>query len=353
MVTAISGLVASAPVPDPLALLGERAALAGLSRQGATSCGGATRLLPAADGWVAVALPRPDDRAAVPAWLELDAPEDPWAEVEAAVAGRTTIDLVERARLVGLPVAAVGEREPGPPLHCTELGRRAPLGAPPLVVDLSSLWAGPLCSHLLQLGGARVVKVESVGRPDGGRADDSGFFDLLNHGKASVALDLAGPETKALIAAADVVIEGSRPRALRQLGIDADALLDGSGPRVWLSITGHGRTGAEAHRVGFGDDAAAAGGLVLWDEEGPVFAADAIADPLAGVTAAAAVTDRLAAGGTWLLDVSLAGAAASVARPDAPALPVTDPVPAPRARAVNGPAPALGADTAAVLAALP
>ena len=39
----------------------------------------------------------------------------------------------------------------------------------PLVVDLSALWAGPLCAHLLGLAGARVVKVESLGRPDGAR----------------------------------------------------------------------------------------------------------------------------------------------------------------------------------------
>jgi crotonobetainyl-CoA:carnitine CoA-transferase CaiB-like acyl-CoA transferase len=209
----------------------------------------------------------------------------------------------------------------------------------PLVVDLSALWAGPLCSHLLQLQGARVVKVESVGRPDGARADDTGFFDLLNHGKASVALDLAGPDLRSLLAAADVVIEGSRPRALRQLGLDAEALLGGRGPRVWVSITGHGRADPMAQRVGFGDDTAAAGGLVLLDERGPVF------------VAAAAVTERLAAGGTWLLDVSLAGVAAAAAVPEPRAVPVAD-APPPRSRPVAGPAPALGADTATVLARL-
>ena len=134
----------------------------------------------------------------------------------------------------------------------------------PLVVDLSSLWAGPLCSHLLGLGGARVVKVESTARPDGGRTDDSGFFDLLNHGKASVALDLPSAEgvarLRSLLQAADVVIEGSRPRALRQWGIDAEALLaDAAGPRVWVSITGHGRDDAEGVRVAFGDDARGGG----------------------------------------------------------------------------------------------
>src|SRR5262245_66623634 len=60
-------------------LLGERAALMGLCRRGQVSCGGGTRLLRTADGWVGVSLTRPDDVALVPAWLGVDAPSgDPW-----------------------------------------------------------------------------------------------------------------------------------------------------------------------------------------------------------------------------------------------------------------------------------
>jgi hypothetical protein len=51
---------------DPVALLGERAALSGLTRNGQVSCGRATRLLRAADGWLAVTLARPDDLASIP-----------------------------------------------------------------------------------------------------------------------------------------------------------------------------------------------------------------------------------------------------------------------------------------------
>src|SRR4051794_1917080 len=54
---------------DALALLGERAALAGFVRHGRHSCGGATELWRAANGWVAVALPRQDDVDLLPAWL--------------------------------------------------------------------------------------------------------------------------------------------------------------------------------------------------------------------------------------------------------------------------------------------
>ena len=162
----------------------------------------------------------------MPAWLALTAaPSDPWTTVTEGVRTRSAEELVERAALLGLAVAAVGEVEP----RIDTVARRRirtgrPLVTAPFVVDLSSLWAGPLCSHLLDLGGARVVKVESTARPDGGRTDDSGFFDLLNHGKASVALDLPSAEgvarLRSLLQAADVVIEGSRPRVLRQWGLD-------------------------------------------------------------------------------------------------------------------------------------
>jgi crotonobetainyl-CoA:carnitine CoA-transferase CaiB-like acyl-CoA transferase len=117
-----------------------------------------------------------------------------------------------------------------------------------------------------------------------------------------------------------------------------------------VSITGHGRDGAAAQRIGFGDDAAAAGGLVVSADRdaGPMFCADAVADPLSGLTAAGACLTALAEGGRWLLDVSLARVSASLSGPTLPASPGLT-VAEPRARAPQGTAPALGADTAAVI----
>ena len=59
-----------------------------------------------------------------------------------------------------------------------------------VVIDLSALWAGPLCGDLLARSGATVVKVESTQRPDGARRGARAFFDLLNGRKRSVGLDL-------------------------------------------------------------------------------------------------------------------------------------------------------------------
>ena len=84
---------------------------------------------------------------------------------------------------------------------------------------------------------------------------------------------------------------------------------------MWISITGYGRSDAAGERVGFGDDAAVAGGLVVWDAEGPCFCADAVADPTTGLVAAAAALRGLAAGGRWLVDVALRDVAAELAGP--------------------------------------
>ena len=369
---------------DGLALLGERAALAGLRRGGDVSCGGSARLLRTADGWLAVNLPRPDDLELLPAWLA-ELTSDPlleaggpalWETLAATVTKGSADRLAERAQFLGLPVAALPRRAVGVP---TAVGPLAGLpvtatrvGAEPgrrghglLIVDLSSLWAGPLCSHLLQQAGARIVKVESVHRPDGARFGPAAFFDLLHAGQEAVALDFHRPDGRAalrrLLDAADVVVEGSRPRALEQLGIDAGALLagaadSGTGPRVWISITGYGRAAPGRDRVAFGDDAAVAGGLVARDGAGPCFCADAVADPCAGMVAAAAALGALAADGRWLLDVSmrdvsahLAGAEAAPGAPPGPSQFVAEP---PRARALPGRAPRLGEHTEAVLAEL-
>jgi crotonobetainyl-CoA:carnitine CoA-transferase CaiB-like acyl-CoA transferase len=216
----------------------------------------------------------------------------------------------------------------------------APIGRPPVVVDLSSLWAGPLCTRLLADHGAHVIKVESATRPDGARRGPRAFFERLHAGKELRTIDFGGPELAELVATADVVVEASRPRALRHLGILAEEIR----PPVWLSITGHGRA---SNRVAFGDDAAVAGGLVAHDATGPMFCADAIADPATGLLAATAVIDRLTAGGRWLVDVALARTAARMAT--GVALTWEGEVAPPRARPPAGRAAPLGRDTRRVL----
>lgn len=335
------------PVDAAAALTG-RAALLGLTRRGRISAGGATRLLATRDGWCALTLSRPDDVAAVPALVEHEAvPEDPWPAVAAWAARRCSAEVVGRGVLLDLPVARLGETAPAPPRVTVE-GVRAPGrgAAGLLVVDLSSMWAGPLCGQLLAAGGATVVKVESPTRPDGTRSGDTRFYDWINHGKLSYATDFDDDGLPTLLSVADVVIEGSRPAALARRGISPQSV-PGPRGRVWVRITGHGTDPA---RVAFGDDAAVAGGLVGTAGDGPVFCADAVADPLTGLEAALAVVNSLQHGGGETIDLAMAQVAAGYAA--LPAEPATTGLEAraPQPPPVAPHAAALGADNARVRA---
>ncbi len=374
--TVRSAKLGAAVVVDPLALLAERATLSGLVRGGDVSCGGGSRLLATTDGWVAVSLARQDDWELVAAWLGRPGPvaEGDWETVADGVAGSDAGQLRAGAALLGLPAAVLGERERDASGTSTQPGADGPGGihgirarrirpapavrscADLLVVDLSSLWAGPLAGRLLRQAGARVVKVESTRRPDGARLGPPRFFSRLNGGKASVALDLTSATGRRqlgeLVAGADVVITGSRPRALEQLGLDVEDAMAVGRTRLWLSVTGYGTEGASGMRVAFGDDAAVAGGLVARDGRGPCFLADAVADPLCGLASAVAALTALADGGAWVIDASMADIAGGLTGPPVSlgghtARPPPDPVDAqePEARA-------LGADTATVLSSL-
>ncbi len=101
---------------DAATFLAGRATMLNLSRPGRISAGGATRLLPTADGWCAVALPRADDLAALPALMEVDAVTgDPWGELSRWAATRSGDDVIARAQLLDIAAAALGEAPAGLP----------------------------------------------------------------------------------------------------------------------------------------------------------------------------------------------------------------------------------------------
>ncbi|HKP40929.1 CoA transferase [Mycobacterium sp.] len=330
---------------DAAQVIAGRAALLGLSPGGRSSAGGAARLMESRDGWCALTLSRRDDIDAVPALVESDAVgDDPWPAVQRWVGEHESAAVTYRGRLLGLPVAALGETPAAPP-------RIRSAGAPTmprrlsglLVADLSSMWAGPLCGQLLAQAGATVVKVESKVRPDGTRAGSPAFFDWMNSGKLSYTVDFVDPAgLRQLLEAADVVIESSRPAALTHRGLGPADVAPRDG-RVWVRITGHGTDGEQANWVAFGDDAAVSGGLVGNAEDGPVFCGDAIADPLTGLHAAVAVAESLSRGGGELIEISMAAVAATYAEmPSATEIECTAKPTLPAA------APTVGADNAVV-----
>jgi alpha-methylacyl-CoA racemase len=117
-----------------------------------------------------------------------------------------------------------------------------------LVVDLSRYLPGAFASRELQRLGARVVRVEP---PEGDpmRHVAAAWDEALNAGKESVACDLkAEPElARALLARADVVLEGFRPGVAARLGVGPD---DAPTSAVYCSITGFGAGGPHAARAG-------------------------------------------------------------------------------------------------------
>ncbi|MGI9602599.1 MAG: CoA transferase, partial [Acidimicrobiales bacterium] len=228
-------------VVDGCALLGERAALGGLQRQGSRSVGGLAEMVSASDGWVAINLARPADVDLLGALVGRPVDPGDWPTVAAAIAAVSAADLVARATDLGLPLARVPDVVPevaGPAEVMVGGGR--PVPSAPLVVELAGLWAGPLCGDLLARAGCRVIKLETRQRPDGARRGNPRFFDLLNGGKESVVVDLDSVHDRTalghLLDTADVVVDGSRARVMAPWGVDVDQPV--AGGTVWVSITG-------------------------------------------------------------------------------------------------------------------
>ncbi|OXR43346.1 putative CoA-transferase [Nocardia cerradoensis] len=363
----------SAPPWPGIEVLGERAALFGRGRNAPWSVGGAFRMFPTTHGYLGISLPRQDDFTLLPALVEGEVGGDPWQAVAEWARTCSAEDAAARAQLLGIAAAAVPDT-PGMPqdaqfrhrngrgIVVRPGGVRQPRRAEPVVVDLTALWAGPLCAHLLGRTGAHIVKVESTRRPDGARSGSRDFFDLMHAEHACVAVDLTtaeGVETlQRLIDVADLVLEASRPRALRQLGIDAESAV--AGGTNWLSITAYGRTGPWSDRVGFGDDVAAAAGAVVFDGCEVLPCGDALADPVAGVHAAVAAAAVLSSDRAFLVDLSMRDVLAATLRDRVEPHEVVHgpddlwhvrtadaefPVAAPRARHAPTVAAALGADT--------
>ena len=287
-------------------LLGERARLRETIRQGRLCAGGYGRLIDTVDGRIALNLVREDDWDLIPAWFE-DYVED-WDGIETLAAQKEADYLVKCASEIGLAVA----KDELPPKRdhwfSIQQFKKASCQTP-LIVDLSGLWAGPLASSLLGLTGAQVIKIESPARPDGMRFGHEGFYDLLNAGKECVALNFRETEDlkhlKTLLHKADIVIEASRPRALRQLGIMAEDFVSQKPGKVWARLTAYGQS---ENRIGFGDDVGISAGLATIMERAhnqPCFVGDANADPINGLHLALALQASLNQGGGMVIDLSM------------------------------------------------
>ncbi|MFE7124698.1 CaiB/BaiF CoA transferase family protein [Streptomyces sp. NPDC057617] len=181
---------------------------------------------------------------------------------------------------------------------------------PPLaglrVLDLATLFAGPLAATLLGDFGADVIKVEHPSRPDPSRGhgpakDGVGlWWKLLGRNKRAVTLDLSTPGGRDLLlrlaGRADVIIENFRPGTLEKWGLGWPELSLANPRLVLARVTGFGQFGPYSHRPGFGTLAEAMSGFAAMTGEPdgpPTLPPFGLADSIAAVATAYAVMTAL------------------------------------------------------------
>lgn len=185
------------------------------------------------------------------------------------------------------------------------------------VVDFSELLPGPFLSDCLAEMGADVVKVERPPHGDNARALVPGVFAAMNRGKRSVFLDLKNDAQRqqalALVAEADIVLEGYRPGVMARLGLDHDTVSKINPRVIYVSLTGYGQTGPLAALAGHDLNYLAAAGVTALSgrangppEHGYGIPVADLAGSLYGLAATlAALEQRHRSGrGQWL-DVSI------------------------------------------------
>lgn len=121
------------------------------------------------------------------------------------------------------------------------------------VVEFCQFLAGPLAGLRLSDLGADVIKVERPGSGDVGRqlyvsrvrvAGENVFFQTINRGKRSMALDLKDPadreSARQLVARADVVLSNFRPGVMERLGLGYDDVKASNAKVVYACLSGYG-----------------------------------------------------------------------------------------------------------------
>ena len=142
-----------------------------------------------------------------------------------------------------------------------------------VVIDLSRVLAGPLCTMLLGDLGATIIKVEQPGKGDDTRyfgppytAGESAYYLGLNRNKHSILIDFGTPEGKErllkLVSSATVLVENFRPGTLDRQGLGYETLRAINPGLIYCSISGYGQTGTYASRPGYDFVAQAESGIM-------------------------------------------------------------------------------------------
>ncbi|SFD99821.1 CaiB/BaiF CoA transferase family protein [Roseivivax sediminis] len=191
-----------------------------------------------------------------------------------------------------------------------------------VVLDLTHVLAGPFASMTLADLGARVIKVERPGTGDDTRGfppfkhGRSAYFAAINHGKASIALDLKADADRAtferLLDRSDVILESYRPGVMERLGYGWEVLHARDPKLIYGAVSGFGHTGPDARRPSYDMVAQARGGVMsITGEPGgePMRVGASIGDIAAGMYLTqgvlAALVDRARTGIGRKIDISM------------------------------------------------
>jgi len=203
------------------------------------------------------------------------------------------------------------------------------------VLDLTTFWAGPSCTHLLALLGAEVIHVESTRHPDGTRLiagipvtveqwwERSPIFSGLNTNKKGITLDLQSRRGRELLGrlvqTCDVLVENFTPRVIEQIGLDFDAVQRLRPDAVMLRMPGFGLDGPWRDNPAFAYVIEAAAGvswLTGYPDRNP-YEPYSVGDPNAGIHALngllLALEHRRRTGQGVLVEAAMVDAALNIA----------------------------------------
>jgi crotonobetainyl-CoA:carnitine CoA-transferase CaiB-like acyl-CoA transferase len=203
------------------------------------------------------------------------------------------------------------------------------------VLDMTTFWAGPSCTHALALLGAELIHLESTPRPDGTRLiagipatvdqwwEQSPIFSGLNTNKKSVTLDFQTEQgrdlLRRLIATCDVIVENYTPRVLDHLGLDFTAVQELRPGAIMVRMPGFGLDGPWRDNPAFAyiiEDASGLSWLTGYPDRNP-YEPYSVGDPNAGVHALngllLALEHRRRTGEGVLVEAAMVDAALNVA----------------------------------------
>ncbi|KAF5692381.1 CAIB BAIF family enzyme [Fusarium denticulatum] len=184
------------------------------------------------------------------------------------------------------------------------------------VVEMSRVIAAPLCGKTLAAHGAEVIWVTSPTLPDLPRVDRE-----FGRGKKTVQLDIHIPEDRKqlfnLLKDCDVFIQGYRPGSLASHGLSQDELRSINPNIIVANMSAFGPESPWSGRRGFDSLVQTCSGMNVSEAEHagkgeparptPCQALDHSGGYMLAVGVMAAVYHRAVEGGSWRVDVSLAG----------------------------------------------